>query len=373
MKRSLLPAFALMNFLTVAPGHAETPKVTFPNVPSWVKGDPVTIEIKRPEDPFYLRVEQKISLIKPQPLTKMDELEKLSPGLKKALPGLERLVSTAETSPLFEKLYSAKIGSIQGGNLLPSHQYFDTATVLNVHNTETGRRAVIFVSDMDVDTDGSDPVRMSKLSDYDDARVSRSYQPLLSYSWAKKPDESATSPFIAYYQDTLGKLRTIKSQVDAAAKADRNPLWPDLQQSIQSYLTAISKKASYYESDLRHRRSLIASTDPFIVIPQTWAGEMQVGDFVAVIHAGKIYPCLIGDTGPTTKSGEGSQKLARAINPKASGRMSAVTMPAVTYIVFPGTGIARGVPDFAKYKEEVTRLLGQLGGTGQNVVIHPWK
>ena len=368
-----MSALVLMNLLIVAHGGCETPKVTFPNVPSWVKGDPVTIDIKRPETPSYLKIEQSVKLIKPQPLTKLDELEKLSPGLKKALPGLEKLVASAEVSPLFERLYSAKIGTVQSGNLLPSHQYFDTATVLNIRNAGNDRRAVIFVSDMDVDTDGSDPVRMSKLSDYDDARVSRSYQPLLSYSWAKKPDETATSPFMDYYQDALSKLRSIKSEVDAAAKADRNPLWPDLQQSIQSYLTAISKKASYYDSDLRHRRSLIASTDPFIVIPQTWAGDMQVGDFVAVIHAGKIYPCLIGDTGPTTKAGEGSQKLARAINPKASGRMSAVTTPSVTYIVFPGTGIARGVPDFAKYKEEVTRLLGQLGGTGEGVVIHTWK
>ena len=86
------------------------------------------------------------------------------------------------------------------------------------------------------------------------------------------------------------------------------------------------------------RRSLIASLDPFIVIPQTWLDpQVGPGDFVAVVHAGKVYPCIIADTGPTTKAGEASQRLAKALNPKASGRVSAVTTPSVTYIVFPGT------------------------------------
>jgi hypothetical protein len=165
----------------------------------------------------------------------------------------------------------------------------------------------------------------------------------------------------------------IQQTVDAAAKQDLNPLWPELQASLAGHISAVNRKASYYAQDLRWRRSLIASQDPFIVIPQTWLGEAAVGDYVAVIHAGKVYPCLIGDTGPTTKAGEGSQKLARAIQPKASGRVSAVTTPAVTYVVFPGTKGTPDVPDFAKYEAEVSKLLKDLGGLGDGISLHRWK
>jgi hypothetical protein len=142
---------------------------------------------------------------------------------------------------------------------------------------------------------------------------------------------------------------------------------------------AYARKASVYGQDLKLRRSLIAATDPFIVIPQTWAGRgdegfiMQVGDFVAVIHAGKVYPCIIGDTGPTTKTGEGSTRLARALNPKASGKMSAVTTPAVTYLVFPGTRLPMGAPDLAAYRSKVAELLKDFGGPVPETALHTWK
>jgi hypothetical protein len=301
------------------------------------------------------------------------DLEKLNPGLSKVLPSLAKLFPAATVSAKFATLYDAKVEAVKGGYLMPTHSYFDTPTAVTFTAPETGRKVFLFQSDLDVDTDGSDPVRMAKLKDYDDARVSRSYQPLLAYSWAKGDSETAVSPFIGYYADTLSKLRGIKQTVDAAAKQDLNPLWPELQESLAGYITAMSRKANYYAQDLRWRRSLIASQDPFIVIPQTWVSEASVGDYVAVIHAGKVYPCLIGDTGPTTKAGEGSQKLARAINPKSSGRVSAVTTPAVTYVVFPGTKGTPGVPDFAQYEAKVSQLLKDIGGLGEGVTLHQWK
>jgi hypothetical protein len=61
------------------------------------------------------------------------------------------------------------------------------------------------------------------------------------------------------------------------------------------------------------------------------------------------------------------------VNPKASGRVSAVTTPGVTYIVFPKTRGTRGVPDFKKYGAEVGKLLDEIGGLGAGVKLHAWE
>jgi hypothetical protein len=98
-----------------------------------------------------------------------------------------------------------------------------------------------------------------------------------------------------------------------------------------------------------------------------------VGDFAAVVHAGHVYPCIIGDTGPKAKTGEASQRLAKALNPKASGRVSAVSTPCITYIVFPQTRTAKGAPDFARYAAEVGRLVEEIGGLGPGVKLHAWE
>jgi len=167
--------------------------------PAWVKGTVESITLKQAgETPGYLSIQQTVTLIRPQPLTQLSDLEKLNPGLSKVLPRLAKLFPTATVSPKFAALYAAKVEAVKGGYLMPAHSYFDTPTAVTFTAPETGRKVFLFQSDMDVDTDGSDPVRMSKLKDYDDARVSRSYQPLLAYSWAKADSETAESPFIQY-------------------------------------------------------------------------------------------------------------------------------------------------------------------------------
>jgi hypothetical protein len=292
----------------------------------------------------------------------------------KVLPKLKELLGKATVSPRFKRLYDAKIESVQGGNHMPVHSFYDTATVLNVKDEKSGRSVLLFQSDMDTDTDGTDPVRFSKLKDYDDARLSRTFQPLLSYSWNNSVADAPANPFLKYYADTLTRLRSLQKEVDEFASEDHGPVWQDMKKHVDEQVGALDRRAKYYRSDLMYRRSLIASVDPFIVVPQTWVDpQMSMGDFVAVIHAGRVYPCIIADAGPTTKAGEASQRLCRALNPKASGRLSAVSTPGVTYIVFPGTRSARGVPDLARYKSEVTRLLGEIGGLGEGVTLHAWE
>jgi len=343
-------------------------------LPGWVQAVKEPLVLNRSTAPAYLEVTQTATIARPQPLTKIDDLEILNPGLLEVMPTLRGLIESGTVSSKFKKLYDTKIESVKNGDWMSAGTFFDCATVLNVKDAKSGRRAVIFQSDMETCTDGSDPERFSLLSEYDDARLSRSYQPILAYSWAKAAGDSATSPFLKYYDDTLGQLRELKKQVDGFVQADRGAFWPDVQKYVDDHLTRIDKRAAYFRPDLQSRRSLIASLDPYIVIPSTWVDEkLRVGDYAAVIYAGRIYPCLIGDTGPTTKTGEASQKLAQALNPKASGRVSAVTVPGVTYIAFPGTRTEMGAPDWAKIEKDVARLLEEIGGLGSGVKLHSWE
>ena len=345
-------------------------------LPAWVVAEKEPLVLKKTSVPSYLEMTQSATIVRPKALTQVADLEKLNPGLTQVLPALSDLVSKGTVSPKFKALYDAKIESMKTGTFMPAHSYFDCATVLNVKDAKSGRSAVLFQSDMETDTDGTDPVRLSKLKDYDDARFSRSFQPVLSYSWSKGTIDAPPNPFLKYYDDTLGQLRALRKQVNAFAQADAGPTWQELKKHFDEQITTLDHRADYYRADLTRRRSLIASVDPFIVVPKTWVGEqggMSPGDYAVVVHAGKVYPCIIGDAGPSTKAGEASQRLARALNPKASGRVSAVSTVCVTYIVFPGTRSEKGAPDLKRYQAEVSRLIGEIGGLGDGVKLHAWE
>jgi hypothetical protein len=344
------------------------------DVPAWVTGEKEPIKIKRSATPSYLAITETATILRPKALTAIESLEKLNPGLTKTLPGLSDLLSRATISPRFKRLYDAKISAVAGGEPLPENYFFDCATALDLRDAKSGRRAFLFQADMDTDTDGSDPQRMSALTDYADARHSRSYQPLLAYSWNKASGDKATSPFLRYFDDTLERLRGLQKQLGSFSASDPSPLWESIKEQVDEQTSTLAKRSKYYHDDLVYRRSLIASIDPFIVIPQSWAGDgIKVGDYAAVIQAGHVYPCIIGDTGPDTQAGEASQRLCRALNPKASGRVSAVTGPGVTYVIFPGTAGPMTLPDFALWNSRLEHLLGEIGGTGADTVRHQWK
>jgi hypothetical protein len=349
------------------------PSATAEPLPAWVVAEKEPLVMKKPAPPSYLEMTQTATIVRPKALTKVEELEKLNPGLTQALPGLRDLVSKGTVSPKFKRLYDAKIESMKGGVFMSDHSYFDCATVLNVRSEKSGRTAVVFQSDMETDTDGTDPVRLPLLKDYDDARLSRSFQPVLSYAWSKGADGVA-NPFISYYDDTIRQLRGLQKQVDGFAQADRGPVWQDMKKHFEEQISTLDRRANYYRGDLQRRRSLVGSLDPFIVVPTTWVGgEMSVGDFAVVVHAGHVYPCIIGDTGPKAKTGEASQRLAKALNPNASGKVSAVSSPCVTYIVFPQTRSAKGAPDLARYQTEIGLLIDEIGGLGGGVKLHAWQ
>lgn len=344
------------------------------DLPSWVEPVREPLVFKKTSAGGYLEITKTGTITRPKPITSADALEKLNPGLMGTLPGLKDLITNGTVSPKFKALYDAKIEEVKGGDVMATNDFFDCATVLNLKDPKSGRSAVLFESNMDTCTDGSDPGRLSTLSDYAEARRSGSYQPTVAYSWAKKETNTPPNPFLKYWDERIGLMRGIKKQVDELAEADKASFWQGMKNHCDEKFTLLEKKASEYRPTLQTRRSLVASLDPFIVVPKTWVDDqIHVGDYAAVVYEGKIYPCIIGDAGPATKTGEGSLKLAQALNPKASSRMSPVNKVSVTYIVFPGTASPRATPDMAAYHQEVSRLLTEIGGLGCEVKLHAWK
>jgi len=376
----MLRTFLLMlPLLSLFGCSKKEPQEVISGLPKWVEGESEPLNLKNSATPAYLQVQKTVSVIRPKALMKIEALEKLNPGLSAALPKMAEMLRTAEVSPKFKSFYDAKISALAAGESMSTDDYFDCATVLHLTAPATGRKAVLFQSDMDVDTDGTDPVRLARLQDYDDARISRSFQPLLAYSWAQSEGQQAANPFVKYYADTLTKLRALHQQVADEAAHDHGYIWQSMQKQFEETISSLDRRAKYYDEDLRTRRSLVGSLDPFIVVPQTWPDRLklpfsvQVGDFVAVIAGGKVYPCVVGDTGGDAKMGEASLKVAQAINPKASGRNSAADNVTVTYVIFPQTRLAMTAPDLSLFQKEVARLLEEIGGLGAGTSLHHWQ
>ncbi len=336
------------------------------------------IKLKKETHPCYWEVKgaETVTIIRPKPLTSASELELLNPGLTGVLPNLSGMLSSAEVSGKFERLYDAKIDSLSNGGKISSLDYFDCATVLHLTHKTTGRKAVLFQADMDVDTDGTDPLRLPLLADYDDARLSKTFQPVLSYSWEKE-SSSPENPFIHYYADTLANLKKMNREVVGYAENDKGFVWMKLKAEFDAEIKSLQHKITDKDEDLRERRSLIAALDPFIVVPGGWTGkdapfDMQVGDYVAAIYRGKVYPAIVGDTGGVAQAGEASLKLAKAVDGSASGKRAAVETPGVSYLIFPHTKDAQGLPDKTLYHIKIKQLLNELGGS-RDVEVYPWK
>ena len=366
--------------LSICTARSEAPAGEWNGLPQWVVGEAIPLAIKDPVTPAYLRITRAATVFRPRPLQKIEDLEKLNPGLTMILPKLPELLLSAEVSPKFQSLYDDKSKATIEEGPMSLHDYFDCATVLNLADPVSGRKAVLLQSDMDVDTDGTDPVRLPRLADYDDARVSRTFQPILAYSWAMSKDESVVNPFLPYYDRTLAKLVEFRDLIKLESATDKSDFWRSIWKPLDASVQSLTHTVKVYKGDLRARRSLTAQLDPFIVVPQTWIDKLKmpfslaVGDFVAVISGGKVYPGIIGDTGPNEKIGEASQLLAQAINPKASGKNGAVEEVAVTYILFPQTATtSKGMPNLALWQKEVERLLGEIGGLGAGITLHHWQ
>ena len=374
MKKKL----SLPTIFLLALSASSTAQLT--NVPSWdvlkpPPEQPAPTAVKlRANGASYIR---SIHLVRPKASSTMSQLTAINPHLPKLLPGFGKLMASAEVSSRYEELYNRKLQGIRKGELLTAHNYFDCETVLRLEHPDSGRKVLLLQADMDVVTDGSDPVRSSDLADYNLARSSDWYLPETSYSWSK--GGGTQNPFLEYYPEALAKLQKLRAQLVAEAEADQGVIWRELLKSCDDQIYRIKMRGlgKNTKSGLRARRFLLADRDPFVVLPVPWVNKSaawspQVGDFAAVVYKDRIYPAVLGDAGPSNKVGEASLRLARELNPQANGRKRAVSDLTVTYLFFPRSGTTKREPNLAQWRNKVLTLLGEIGGISEPGTLHDW-
>lgn len=330
-----------------------------------LKGEKASKERKR-DASYTATYELKITL--PKPSTSLDSLQRVSPKLGHILPALKEILPKAKVSPFFYQAYDNKVNrlklkSTQLNELMTRHNFYDCETILNLKHPKTGRRALLLQSEMDVVSDGSDgdrlPTMPSKI-------VSSSYyQPMTSYGWRKTG--KTPNPLIAGWN---GRIKKANEEIARkGTTADR-----------KAWLKMRIKKINREIQDMEARSYLIAEYDPFIVMPinmVTSKGDKyaaHVGDYAVVIYKGKIYPTIVGDAGPSFKTGEASLRMAKQLNARAGIYSRPVSDLTVTYLVFPGTAEKPfRAPDYAHWKKKCAELLADFGGLGKKVTLYTWK
>ncbi|MDF1656565.1 MAG: glycoside hydrolase family 75 protein [Verrucomicrobiales bacterium] len=346
------------------------------NLKNWVEvKEDATASALRGSGKTFLK---EIQFSVPKPATTLEELSKINPSLKTVLPGLPSLFASAEVSPRYKQLYDTKIRYMKGGVFPTTHNYFDCETVLQLTHPETGRKVFWLQGDMDVVTDGSDPGRAAELSDYDLARTSNSFLPFTKYGWSKS-GSTPKNPFVEYYPEVIKELEEMKTLLMEKAANDKGLIWREMLATCEAQLKYAKGRGNgtTFQKWTNDRRYVVATTDPFVVLPNSWLSGSsswtpKAGNYAAVVYKGKIYPAILGDSGPESKVGEASLKIARSLNPNASGRVRAIDDVSVSYLVFPGTRAPAQEPDLAEWREEVIKLLGEIGGVSSESIVHIW-
>jgi Fungal chitosanase of glycosyl hydrolase group 75 len=321
---------------------------------------------------------ESMKILRPKANQSATALTKINPHLPNLLKDFTKLIESAEVSERFGELYDRKIELIKQGSYATAHNFCDCETILRLKHPTTGRVALWVQGDMDVVTDGSDPVRSPKINDYDLARSSDWYLPETSYSW-KRESTDPVNPFLEYYPSVIKELQDVRKTVAAKLAADPDVVWREVLDSVDSQIARMKSRGmgESTRSGLAARRNLEATKDPFVVLPVPWVNQdaewgPQIGDYAAVIYRDRIYPAILGDSGPSDKVGEASLRIARAINPKASGRTRAVSDVTVTYLFFPKTAGPRSAPDYELWRNKVAELLENIGGIYSLDKLHKW-
>lgn len=321
---------------------------------------------ERVDDESYV-AQYTLKLKLPAAAITIADLEKSNPKLSLILPTLPGLLENAEVSKWYNKLYTNKSERVRRdanalNELLTKHNIYDCETILNL-KAANGRKVFLMQAEMDVVSDGSDGDRLPEMPD--EIVNSTHYQPFTSYGWPKKT--KTPNPMIAGLERRIANANT--ELAEAATPAARKT-W------LKDRITMLKR----YVADLKSRSYLIAEYDPFIVIPVNLLTDRsdpyapKVGDYAVVIHGETLYPCIVGDGGPTFKVGEASLRMAREINPNASPYSRPVSDLKVTYVVFPGSREEKkGPPDLKLWKEKCNALLTEIGGLGEGYALYEWK
>jgi hypothetical protein len=311
-------------------------------------------------DPDSYVVDLKLQVHLPSPNKTIEELAKVNPSLPTLLPGLAAMLSPDAVSPLFEELYATKVKYLRDrlarlDLLLSRHNFYDCQTVLQLRHPQTHRKAVLLQADMDVDADGSDADRMPA-----GTGAPTNFKPFTSYRWTKKT--AATNPYLA---PTEQRLSHAEDEVAQAATT------PDRKRELRAAIAELRLEVS----TLKTSSFLIGATDPFIVIPGSFAkglGAAKVGDYALVIYGDAIYPAIVGDIGPNDKVGEASLRIAKEINGASTAYSRPISDLKATYLIFPGTADSPwGPPDFEKLQARCQKFVDEIGGA--SVPLHHWE
>jgi len=306
------------------------------------------------KDPASYELDLQLRVRVPKPHQSMEELLQLNPDLGTALPELAQLLESAKVSPLYEEFYQRKVASLQSNltrldALLSRHNFFDIETILELESPLTKRRALLIQSDMDVDTDGSDGDRVSTVEG-----VSTTFQPFTSYRWPKVT--AKPNPFLTIWEKRLK---------DAEKEIGGPNITPVRQKELQETRANLKNEIS----QLKKSSFLVGSVDPFVVLPlpvvsrKEGQAAAKIGDYCVVVHGGRLFPAVVGDAGPSVKSGEGSLRLCREISARANLANRAESDLKVTYLIFPNTAEPnRAAPALEKWWIQCDQLLGEIGG-----------
>ena len=289
------------------------------------------------------------------------ELSHSAPTLAAALPKLPALLEKAEVSKFYFGIYELKTELLRQNltrldALMGRDVFYDTDTVLELQDPDSKRKALLIQSDMDVDSDGSDPDRLLEVDASDPT-----FQPLTSYKWPKRT--AAVSPLLTVYQERLARLENdLRTPALAAAR-----------HTTQAAIDALKNDIHQVE----HYSSLIAKNDPYIVLPGFMARQNghpfqpKLGDYAVVLAGDTLYPAIFGDIGPSYQLGEASLRLAQAVDPRATPQRSPVNELKITYLVFPGTADQPpGPPDLGHIHQRCQELLNEIGGN--QAALHEW-
>lgn len=298
----------------------------------------------------------------PTPATTIKDLSAATPELTRALPNIETMISKSEASPFYKTLYENKVSLLEHqisylGQLLPRDTLYDCQTILSITNQINKQNALLVQAIMNVNTDGSDGDRNIPLE-----KLSPCYQPQTNYRWPKA--SSHPNPNISEIENQQTQWE--KQLQDPSLKADQK-------NKLQEQITTAKQTIR----ELKHWTFLIGSADPFIVLPKFMLKKDNhesagIGDYAVVLYQSVLYPAIVGDIGPSSKIGEASLRLCRAIEPRSGAYRRPVDEPHITYFVFPGSAEHPFItPDYDHWSQRCHELWKNLGGAS-NVSWHSW-
>ncbi len=319
-------------------------------------------------NPDAYQIKFQVEVRVPKANQSVAELSRINPELPRVLPGLEQMLPKSQVSGFYHKLYENKTANVEKDishlhKVLSRDNFFDCETILELTHPTTARKALLIQTDMDVVADGSDGDRAADLDDY--VSLSDNYQPMTSYFWKKQT--KMPNPLLPRWEAKLKAAKAAYTQRGLSAEKNKQ---------LKSTITTLTAEIE----DFKNHSSLIADTDPYIVLSLVFRGYAatnpftpQMGDYAVVIHNNQILPAICGDYGPSMKMGEASLFIAKQVNKKATPYVRGEDDLKATYIVFPGTAKKpNGPPNLEEWRSLCIKYLNDIGGVGAGAVVHQW-